>query len=145
MIRALINNRVVRYFFSAGTATGVDVLTYFITFNYIFMKMDITFFEQFVISAATLSLMISYSAGLVTNFIITKFIVFTNSDLRSIHQFMRYLLVAFLVLVMNYLLMSLLIKGLDWYPTIARLFSAISIGFMSYMIHKVYSFKGTSW
>jgi putative flippase GtrA len=56
---------------------------------------------------------------------------------------MRYLLVALLILILNYLLMSFLIKFLEWYPTIARICSALSIGALSFIIHKVFSFRGT--
>jgi putative flippase GtrA len=46
-----------------------------------------------------------------------------------------------LILVLNYGLMSFLIKALHWYPTIARAFSAVVIGFASFVIHRSYSFR----
>jgi putative flippase GtrA len=137
----IYNNRVLRYFFSAGTATLVDVVSYFIIFNFIFEKQDIRIGPLLVISAPTASLFISYTLGLITNFTITRSIVFNNSDLRLTSQFFRYLLVAFLVLVANYYLMSFLIKVLDWYPTIARAFSAIIVGLGSFILHKFFSFR----
>jgi len=141
MLKILINNKVVRYIFSAGMATMVDVVVYFLFFNFIFLKSDQSIFDLLTLSAPTASLAISYSAGLMTNFLITKYLVFTESDLRGIHQLLRYILVAILILALNYLLMSFLIKTLDWYPTIARIFSALSIGCLSFIIHKFYSFR----
>ncbi len=142
MVRKLINNKVIRYFFSAGIATGVDVAVYFLSFNFLFSKADLQFTNEITISAATASLVISYTCGLITNFLITKYLVFTESDLKGVHQLMRYVLVALLILLLNYLFMSFLIKVLEWYPTIARIVSALTIGLLSFIIHKVYSFRG---
>jgi putative flippase GtrA len=144
MIRSILDNKIVRYFFSAGIATGVDVLVYFIAFNFIYEKQDIPVTQGLVLSAPTGSLMLSYTCGLITNFLITKYLVFTESDLRGIHQLARYVLVALAILFLNYLFMSFLIKILEWYPTLSRIVSAITIGLLSFVIHKFYSFRVTS-
>ncbi len=141
MIKKLLQNKIIRYFFSAGIATGVDVPVYFIAFNFIYQKQDVHFFHLFVLSAPTASLALSYTCGLITNFLITKYLVFTESDLRGIHQLARYVMVAMLILVLNYFMMSFLIKVLEWYPTISRIVSAVSVGMISFVIHKFYSFK----
>lgn len=143
MLKRILDNKIIRYFLSAGTATIVDVSVYFISFNFIYQKQDIHVFDLFVLSAPTASLMLSYTCGLITNFLITKYLVFTESDLKGVHQLMRYVLVAIVILFVNYLFMSFLIKQLHWYPTLARIVSALSIGILSFVIHKFYSFKVT--
>ena len=45
------------------------------------------------------------------------------------------------VLALNYGLMTFLIKHFEWYPTIARAVSAVSIGALSFVVHKTFSFK----
>lgn len=141
MIKKLFQNKIIRYFFSAGIATGVDVSVYFIAFNFIYQKQDVHLFQLIILSAPTASLAMSYTCGLITNFLITKYLVFTESDLKGVHQLARYILVALLILVLNYFMMSFLIKVLEWYPTIARIVSAVSVGMISFVIHKFYSFK----
>lgn len=141
MLKAFSQSKVLRYFLSAGVATLVDVSMYFIAFNYIYEKIDIQVFNSFTISAATASLLLSYTMGLITNFLITKFLVFHESDLETHKQLFRYVLVAILVLVLNYLLMRFLIRNLEWFPTVARAVSAISIGVLSFIIHKTFSFR----
>lgn len=144
MIRKILENKIIRYFLSAGIATGVDVTVYFLAYNFIYEKQDIHLFNLMTLSAPTGSLMLSYTCGLVTNFLITKYLVFTESDLRGIHQLARYILVALLILALNYFFMSFLIKILDWYPTLSRVVSALTIGLLSFVIHKFYSFKVTN-
>jgi putative flippase GtrA len=141
MIRKVFQFKLVRYGMAAAIATCVDVCVYFIAFNYLFKKQDFHLADFLVVGAPTVSLILSYSCGLITNFTITKYFVFTESDLRGHHQLMRYVMVAVLILFLNYGFMSFLIKTLEWYPTIARATSAITIGFISFAIHKVFSFK----
>jgi putative flippase GtrA len=141
MIKNLLASKVFRYFLSAGIATWVDILVYFIAFNYIYQKEDVNLFGSFVISAPTAALALSYTAGLLTNFFITKYIVFKESDLETHKQLFRYVLVAIVVLFLNYILMRLLIRQWEWYPTIARAFSAITVGMFSFAVHKSFSFK----
>ena len=144
MVRKIFENKILRYFFSAGIATAVDVAVYFLAFNFIYEKQDIHIFNLIVLSAPTGSLILSYTCGLVTNFLITKYLVFTESDLRGIHQLARYVMVAVLILMLNYFFMSFLIKILEWYPTLSRVVSAITIGLLSFVIHKFYSFRVTN-
>jgi putative flippase GtrA len=143
LIKSLLRNKVVRYFFSAGTATVVDVGVYFTTYNYVLRKTDIPFIGPLVLTAPMLSLVVSYSCGLVTNFVITRWLVFSESDLRKRDQLFRFIQVALFVLFLNYLFMKLLVQGLEWYPTISRITSALSIGVLSYLFHKNYSFKNS--
>ena len=140
-IKKLLNSKVFRYFISAGIATWVDITIYFLAFNYIYQKSDIDMFGMVTVSAATASLILSYTCGLITNFLITKFMVFKESDLETHKQLFRYVLVAIVILGFNYVMMSFLIKKLEWYPTIARATSALTIGVLSFVIHKTFSFR----
>ncbi len=132
--------RVVRYFFTAITATSVDVFAYFLTYNYVIRKNDFHIADHFTIGAPTVALMISFCFGLVTNFTLTRKFVFTESDLRVRHQLMRYTAVALGALVMNYFLMNFLIREFQWYPTLSRAAAAVSVGVISFMVHKTFSF-----
>jgi putative flippase GtrA len=143
LLQKLLASRIFRYFISAGLATWVDVVIYFLAFNYLYEKSDIVFTEGIVVASTTASLVMSYTAGLITNFTLTKMLVFKESDLQTHKQLFRYILVALLVLALNWLLMRFLIRSMDWYPTIARATSAILVGVLSFSIHKVFSFRSS--
>ena len=115
-----LQSRVFKYFIAAGVATVVDVGLYYLCFNYLFEKQPVTLFDSFVLKATTISLVISYSCGLVTNFSISKFLVFTDSEMKTTSAFFRFVMVALFVLMLNYFFMDFLIHQLLWYPTIAR-------------------------
>jgi putative flippase GtrA len=141
LTQRVLKLKVVRYFFSAASATVVDVMVYYYAFNFIYQKENIEFFGVYTFSAPTASLMLSYTCGLMTNFFMTKNLVFKESDLKGYHQFLRFVLVAIGVLGLNYVLMNFLIRSLYWYPTIARAVSAITIGGLSFVVHKSFSFR----
>jgi putative flippase GtrA len=136
-----LQSRVFKYFIAAGVATVVDVGLYYLCFNYAFDKQPVTLLGSFVLKATTISLMISYSCGLVTNFSISKFLVFTDSDMKTTSAFFRFVMVALFVLVLNYFFMDFLIHQMMWYPTFARAVSALSIGVLSFLFHKFFTFK----
>lgn len=140
MFRKIYHNKVFRYFIAAGLATVVDISLYFILFNYILKKQAVPFLGL-EFQAPTVSLAISYSCGLITNFSITKFFVFHESTMKTRYQLIRFIGVALFILGLNYLLMTFLIRSLDWFPTVARTFSALSIGILSFTLHKAFSFK----
>lgn len=141
LVQHILDNKLFRYFLSAGLATWVDVLTYFLVYNYLYKKTDIVITDGLVVASTTASLLMSYTAGLITNFTLTKWLVFKESELETHKQLFRYVLVALLILAFNWMLMRVLIRNLEWYPTISRASSALLIGFLSFFIHRVFSFR----
>ena len=133
-------NKAVRYIFSGGTATMVDVSVFFVVYNYVLHKQDFTY-EHIRIAAHVIALCASFSMGLITNFLITKYFVFKESALSGRVQFVRYLLVAAITFVGNYFMMKLLVEVFGVWPTAARLVAVATIALLSYRLHKVFTFK----
>jgi putative flippase GtrA len=138
LVNRLLKFKSVRYIISGGLATAVDVFTYFVCQHVVFDK-DTTYFG--FISGPIASLMVSYSCGFVTNFSISKFFVFKDSDLRTRHQLMRYLLVALVVFALNYFCMKVLLELLNLYPTLSRIISVCTVATISYLLHNRFTFR----
>jgi len=134
------NNNVVRFFLSAGVAALVDVIIYFVTINYIFNQGRVQL-GNYSASDHNFSLCISYTCGIVVNFLLTKYAVFNNSELTGIKQFRRFALIAFLGFFANYGLLRLFVEVFGIYPTLSRIMAALSLGVASYYIHKMFTFK----
>lgn len=141
VIDSLWQQRVVRYFFAAATATIVDVFVFWLVFNKILHQQNHDIFGMMVLKAPTLSLICGFSCGLLTNFTITKFFVFNHSEAKTRWQLFRFILVALVVLVCNYYFMWFLTAQLHWFATISRAVSAVTIGVFSFTAHKFFSFK----
>jgi len=133
-------NKIVRFFLSAGIAILLDVIIYFITFNFIFIDDDVMIFGH-PNKSHNVSLLISYSCGVVINFLLTKYAVFADSNLASRKQFLRFSFIAFIGFFANYSLLRFFVEFCNVAPTLARLASALSLGVASYYIHKFFTFK----
>ncbi|HEX7366017.1 MAG TPA: GtrA family protein [Pelobium sp.] len=138
----ITGNKVVRFFLSAGIATLFDVLIYYSAINYLFNYQRVRVLS-FSASAHNISLCISYSCGVVVNFLLTKYAVFTESNLKGRKQFRRFAMIAFLGFFANYSLLRLFVEFFDFYPTPSRIASALSLGVASYYVHKLFTFKIT--
>lgn len=141
VIDSLWQQRVVRYFFAAATATVVDVLVFWFVFNKVLHQQHHNLLGMLVLKAPTLSLICGFSCGLITNFMITKFFVFNHSEAKTRWQLLRFILVAVVVLICNYYFMWFLTAQLHWYATISRAVSAVTVGIFSFTAHKFFSFK----
>lgn len=140
VFQRIYNNTVVRFFLSAGIAFIADILIYFITINYVEAQQNVMIFS-YRAEVHEFSLLVSYSCGVLINFLITKYAVFSESTVASRRQFFRFALIAFVGFFANYILLRFLIEYLNFYPTLARIISALSLGVASFYIHKFFTFK----
>jgi putative flippase GtrA len=140
LVSRFANNTVVKFFLSAGIAFLVDVIVYYVFVNFIFGDDKVVFFGE-KHSPNNLSLAISYSVGVVVNFFITKYAVFAESNLNSNKQFIRFSIVAAIGFFANYTLLRIFIEYLNFYPTLSRIASALSLGLVSFFVHKFFTFK----
>lgn len=139
-LQQIVNSKVIRFFLSAGIATMVDVMIYFSVINYLFhyQRVNVGFYSA---SAHNFSLCISYSCGVLINFLLNKYAVFSESTIAGRKQFRRFALIAFLGFFANYGLLRLFVEVFDFYPTPSRIASALSLGVASYYVHKLFTFK----
>jgi len=135
-----LQNKVLRFFLSAGIATLVDVIIYFITFSYLLDREGVKLFNT-RITAHEFSLLISYTCGVTVNFLINKYAVFTESNLKGRKQFFRFALIAGIGFFANYALLRFFVEICSFWPTLSRVFSALSLGVASFYVHRLFTFK----
>ncbi len=133
----------VRYLISGGTATAVDIGSYFLMIHYVF-KSPYVNVASLKMASPMVALAVSYSLGFVTSFSFTKFFVFKEAQGKTRYQLLRFASVALMVFVLNYLIMKVLIFALHVFPTVSRIISAAMVAIVSYMIHKHFTFRNRS-
>ncbi|QJD97878.1 GtrA family protein [Mucilaginibacter robiniae] len=138
--KPFFDNKFVRFIFSAGSGFLVDVLSFYIFYHNLFVQKDYTIFSA-TISNYTLSFTISFFLGVLVNFIITRYLVFSESTLPPAKQFLRFFSVAFIGYFANLGVLHVFIKYLHLYPPVARPLAALSLFFASYFVHKLFSFN----
>lgn len=138
--KKLLKNQVARFVLSAGVGFLVDIIAYYLLFNYIFTHPSYSV-SGIAISRYILSLALSFFLGVLVNFLITKFLVFSDSKLSAGKQFFRFISVATLGFFANLAVISWLIRYLNMYPPVARPAAALSLFFASFFVHKFFSFN----
>jgi len=136
----LVKNQVFRFVFSAGVGFLVDISVFYLLYHNLLSQHTYQVFS-FTVRNFSLSLAISFFLGVIVNFLITKFLVFHESQSRSSKQFIRFVAVAIIGFFANLTVVKLLIQEMDVYPPYARVMAALSLFFASYFIHKVFSFS----
>jgi putative flippase GtrA len=149
-IKLLHQLQVIRYGLGAVAATLTDLVLYFLLYNY--WLHDFVWHVPFLkipITHQLASISISYSTGTVVNFLISKYFVFHESTGRGRDQFIRFLIGATMVFFANYLLLWLFNATLPLFlpwgeaplSVIARGSAAVCGGVISFLFHKLYTFK----
>src|ERR1700749_1262210 len=133
LLQKILKNEVARFVLSAGAGFLVDISSYYLFYHNLLTKKHYRVLGM-VMANSTVSLAISFFLGVLVNFLITKFVVFPQSQSAPYKQFVRFVCVAIVGFFANLAVISFLIKHLNMYPPVARPISALSLFFASYFI-----------
>ena len=134
------NSHIIRFLLSASAGFLVDMSLFYMLFHYIFIAGSYRVFS-FPVRNSSVALMISYTLGVIVNFLMTRYLVFNQSTLSPAKQFTRFAAVAFMGFFANLGVLKVLIQSLAIYPPYARIGAALSLFVASYFVHKVFSFS----
>jgi putative flippase GtrA len=136
----LLQNQAVRFLFSAGLGFIVDIAAFYILYNYLFTSAHYQVLG-YQVTNNNLAFTISFCMGVMVNFLVNRYMVFTESTLSPSRQFLRFISVAFVGYFANLGLLNLYINNLHIYPPVARPAAALSLFVASFFVHKFFSFN----
>lgn len=136
----ILKNQVFRFIVSAGSGFLVDVGVFSLLFKNLLVQPTYHVL-WFTMRNYTLSFSISFFLGVMVNFLITRYFVFTESTLKPHKQFFRFFSVAIIGYFANWAVLKLFIQSLHVDPLIARPSAALSLFFLSFFVHKFFSFS----
>src|SRR5437762_7561982 len=111
----LVKNQVFRFIFSAGIGFLVDISVFYLLYHNLLSQHSYQMFSV-TVRNSSLSLAISFFLGVLVNFLITKFLVFNESQSRSSKQFIRFISVAIIGFFANLAVVKFLIQEMGVYP-----------------------------
>jgi len=121
-------NRFLKYLGTGGTATLVDVG--------IFTLLSRVLGLWYVLAFAG-----GVSAGLVTNFLLSRQFVFGVHWQNSFKQFLVFTVVALNGIILNLVFLQVFVNMFHWDPIMARIISAGVVVGVSFMGHSLFSFR----
>lgn len=132
-----------RYAACGGGNQLLNLIIYFISYNYIFKKevwhLGFIAFKPHI-AAFIVSFIITFPIG----FLLSRYIVFQGSEVRARHQAFRYFSIVGICLLLNYLLLKLFVEIFHWYPTPSMLLTIIIVVMFSFFTQKKFAFKSGS-
>ncbi|MBA3674964.1 MAG: GtrA family protein [Chitinophagaceae bacterium] len=132
--------RTFRYAVCGGSNMLLDIFIYYVSFNFILHKqiLDLGFIAfKPHIAALWIAFAVSFPIG----FLLSKYIVFDSSQLKGGIQLFRYLLIVGVNLILNYVFLKVMVEYMNFYPTIARIFTICIIVTFSFLSQKHFTFK----
>lgn len=132
-----------RYLFCGSFSNGVDILMYYISFHFI-LKEQMLHLGPLTISPWIASFMMAFCVSFPTGFTLSKFIVFSQSDLKGHIQLFRYLLLVGVCLLLNYVFLKLFVEQLHFFPTVAKICTTLIVACFSFLTQKHFTFRSRS-
>ena len=143
LFKKIIPLKTYRYAICGGSNLVLDTTLYFICFQFILYKQNLDLFFV-VLSPHIASLFFVFPITFIIGFLLNRFVVFSESKLSIKTQFLRYLTVGILALLISYFSMKILVDVLLLFPTPSRLLTTVITVLFSYIMQNKFSFKTQS-
>ena len=95
---------------------------------------------SFCITPHIASLCIVFPITLLTGFWLQKNVTFSSSNLHSVRQLGRYIVIVMINLAINYFGLKLCVEALGWYPTPSKMVITLITVAISYLGQKYFTF-----
>jgi putative flippase GtrA len=138
--RRLIPRQTFRYMACGGGNMALDVFLFFIFYNFVFQK-QILQLGFFAFQPHTAAFLLAFCITFPIGFLLSKYIVWTNSAVKSHVQLFRYFIIVMVNLLFNVLFIKLLVEYFRFYPTIAKIITTSISVLFSYVSSKHFTFK----
>ncbi len=120
------------------------ILFYFF-YNIVFLKEASHFYLtdniNFTISAYTFSSICCFIISFTIGFILMKYVVFIESELKGHVQLFRYALSSFASGVLSWILLKFFIEIISIYPSVANVIASCIVVIFSYIMQRKFSFR----
>ena len=129
-----------RYAFCGGTNTVLGLAIFYVFLKLVFREqvVDLGFY---VFEAYTVALVISFCVNFTVGFLLMKYVVFVDSNIKGRIQIFRYFLSFSFNLFLNYGMLKLLVEVLKQDALISQIITTCIVIMLSYLSQRHFSFK----
>ena len=138
----VIPTQTFRYLACGGSNTVLNIVIYDVAYNRILHKHDIPIYDNFLITAIVAAYIIAFCISFPAGFILSRYIVFPESNLHGRIQFFRYVLTTATFILLNYLFIKAFAFCFPFlHPAISYTFICIIMSILSYISQRRFTFK----
>ncbi|MDR0332142.1 MAG: GtrA family protein [Dysgonamonadaceae bacterium] len=135
------SRRLFRYGVCGVVNMGFNWVLYSAAYNFLFDKQLIDVFGLVPISPHIAALLLTFPISLITGFLLQKYVTFSTSQLRGGVQFVRYISVVTLNLLINYAGLKFFVEMLGFWATPSKMVVDIITAIVSYLCQKYFTFR----
>jgi putative flippase GtrA len=129
-----------RYAACGGFNTMLDILLFFVSYNYILLKQPVVL-PFLKIGPHIAAFLISFIVTFPIGFYLSRYVVFQETSATKRKQLAKYFLVVLGCLVLNYIFLKFFVDLLHWYPTPSKMLTTVFVVAFSYFSQKNFTFK----
>jgi putative flippase GtrA len=129
-----------RYAACGGGNTLIGLLVYYLGYHFLFdQEVFVWWFFAFKPHVASLFMAgaVSFSLG----FLLNKYVVFVESNIKGRVQLFRYAMAFLLNLLLNFVLLKFMVEVLVWDAFVSQLITTFFVISLSYLVQKYFTFK----
>jgi putative flippase GtrA len=129
-----------RYAACGATNVAFDLAVYFTFYNFV-LHHNMLHLGFVTLSSHIAALVLTFPITVTTGFLLQKYVTFTSSNMSGRIQLIRYLMVVAANLLLNYIGLKLLVDGLKFFPTPAKMIITVFAAAFSYISQHKFTFK----
>jgi len=136
-----MNKQTFHYAACGGINMFMDLLLYFVAFNFIFKKEVVQLTPSIAFEPYIAAFLFSFIITFPTGFLLSKYVVWTESNIRGRIQLFRYFLLVLMNLLLNYALLKIFVEVFHIFPTVSKFLTIVIVVTFSYLTQKHFTFK----
>ena len=140
LFKPIFSLQTFRYAACGGVNTVLDIGLFSFNYNIVFKKQNVVL-GAFTLSPHIASLILAFCISLPVGFYLNRYVVFQQSGLRRRSQLMRYLMVIFGSVSLNFIFIKLFVDYFGWYPTPSKIATTMIVIVFSYVTQTFFLFK----
>lgn len=131
-----------RYLACGGSNTVLNILIDFIAFHYVVHEQDVHIYGSINIAPEVVAWIIAFAISFPAGFIMSRHIVFPESNLHGRVQLFRYALTTVTFILLTYVLIKVFAFALPWvHQSVRYTLICIITAVLSYISQRLYTFK----
>jgi len=139
-IPSIVTRQTFRYAVCGGTNMALDIILYYVAYNFIFGK-EIINLNIVAISPYIAALIVIYPIIFFNGFWLNKNIAFSQSPIKTRTQLLRYAASTVGAILLNYICMKIFVDTFEFWATPSKALTTVISIVYSYLMARLYTFK----
>ena len=140
LFRRFMSLQTFRYAACGGINTIIGLSIYYFTYVYFLDEKELHL-GFYAFKAHSAALFIAFCVSFPLGFFLSKYIVFSDSNMRGKVQLVRYFVLYLFNLALNYILLKIFVEYFHLYAPVAQIITTFIIVLFSYLAQRHFTFK----